>query len=112
SSGLPLDVGVETPESAAQIIAAHRDLGLSNGLLITVPVPEADALSDDSAEAAILKAVAEAEANDLHGKDVTPYLLERIVALTDGTAQRANTALLINNARTAAQIAVALAKLS
>ncbi|MBC8099824.1 MAG: pseudouridine-5'-phosphate glycosidase, partial [Armatimonadetes bacterium] len=105
SSGLPLEVCVETPHAAAQIIRAALALGLGHGVLITVPVPEADAMDEAAAEAAILQATAEAAAQGIHGKAVTPFLLSRVAELTGGDSRRANTALLVNNALVAAQIA-------
>ena len=108
SSGLPIDVRIETPREAAAIIAAAHRLGAQHGILITVPVPAADELPTDQAEAAIKQATAEADARGLHGKAVTPFLLGRVAELTSGGSRRANTALLVNNARTAALIAVAL----
>jgi pseudouridine-5'-phosphate glycosidase len=71
-------------------------------------VPKADELVNDQAEAAIAQALAEAEAANIGGKDLTPFLLARMVQLTGGLARRANEALLLNNARTAAHIARAL----
>jgi pseudouridine-5'-phosphate glycosidase len=61
-------------------------------------------------EATIVRALAEAEAADVRGKRLTPFLLARVVDLTEGRAQRANEALLINNARVAARIAQAAAR--
>lgn len=111
SSGLPVDVCIDTPVIAAQIIAASRQINAQHGLLITVPVPEADALSDEIAEQAIQQATREADAQGISGKAITPYVLGRVVELTQGQSMVANRSLLINNARTAGQIAVALADL-
>jgi len=108
SSGLPVDVRVETPEQVAQIIAAARRLQAGHGILITVPVPADDELPSEIAEAAIQQATQEAESQNIHGKAVTPFVLGRVVELTEGQSRRANTALLVNNAHTAAQIALAL----
>jgi len=108
SSGLRLDARVDSPAQAAQVIRAAQRLALGHGLLFTVPVPEADAMPDDVAESAIVQAQADADALGIHGKDSTPFLLARIVELTEGASRRANTALLINNARTAGHVAVAL----
>jgi len=108
SSGLRLDARVDSPAQAAQVIRAAQRLALGHGLLFTVPVPEADAMPDDVAESAIVQAQADADALGIHGKDSTPFLLARIVELTQGASRRANTALLINNARTAGHVAVAL----
>ena len=112
SSGLPIDACVDTPQQAASIIAAADRLGAQHGILFTVPVPAAAELPSAIAEAAITQATDEAEANGIHGKALTPYVLARVAELTAGESRRANTALLVNNARTAAQIALALADLS
>lgn len=109
SSGLPIDASVETPEQAAQIIAAAEALGMTHGILFTVPVPAQHELPQATADAAIIRATEEAEAQGIHGKEVTPYVLARVAELTEGESRSANTALLINNARTAAKIARSLA---
>ncbi|MDX2160796.1 MAG: pseudouridine-5'-phosphate glycosidase [bacterium] len=108
-SGIMLDACVQTPEQAAQVMRAAQRLNLRQGLVFAVPVPEADAMPDNSAERAIQQATAEAEANGIHGKAVTPYLLARVADLTEGESRRANTSLLVNNARVAGQIASAWA---
>jgi pseudouridine-5'-phosphate glycosidase len=108
SSGLPIDARVDTPQEAAAVIAAAMRLELGHGLLFTVPVPEADEMPFDVAEAAIAQATAEADAQGIHGKAVTPFVLARVTELTAGVSRRANTALLTNNARVGGQIAMAL----
>jgi pseudouridine-5'-phosphate glycosidase len=108
-SGLGVDARVDTPEQVARMAQARTELGLTSALLVCVPVPAADELPAGEAEAAIAQAVEEANAAGVSGKDVTPFLLARMVELTNGRARRANEALLLNNARVAAQIAHALA---
>lgn len=110
SSGLPVGVCLERAEDVAQVIKAAWRLNLGHGMLITVPVPQEDELADSIAEVAIEQATAEANARGIHGKDVTPFVLARVAELTEGQSRRANTSLLVNNARVAAQIAVQLAK--
>lgn len=112
NSGLPIDVRVETPREAAAIIAAARKLGAQHGVLVTVPVPAADEFPAEQAEAAIKQATAEAETQGIHGKLVTPFLLRRVAELTGGNSRRANTSLLINDARVGGQIAVELAAMA
>ncbi len=109
SSGLPIDQRIDTPEQAAAIAAARDRLQLQHATLITVPVPEADALPAGEAEAAIEEATRLAEEAGIHGKDVTPFVLGKVLELTDGHSQAANIAALVNNARVAARIALALA---
>jgi pseudouridine-5'-phosphate glycosidase len=104
-SGLSVDAQVETPEQVARMAQAQAELGLSTALLVCVPVPETDELPSGEAEAAIAQAVEEAEAAGVSGKDLTPFLLARLVDLTGGRARRVNESLLLNNARVAARIA-------
>ena len=110
-SGLPVDVRVDTPEEAAAIVRAKTELGLPGGVLICVPVPEEHQLPAEEANTAIEQALAEANAQGVRGKDITPFLLARIVELTGERSLRANLALLENNVRVGAQIAVALAEM-
>lgn len=109
SSGLPVTARIDTPEQAAHIISAARRMNTGHGLLITVPVPEADAMPDKLAESAIRQATEEADAQGIHGKDVTPFVLTRVAQITEGVSRRANTSLLVNNARVGGLIAKALA---
>jgi pseudouridine-5'-phosphate glycosidase len=108
-SGLAVDARADTPEDVAQMARARDTLGLVTALLVCVPVPEADELPAEEAEEAIARAVEEAESLGVGGKELTPFLLARLVELTGGQARRSNEALLINNARVAARIARALA---
>ena len=108
SSGLPVDARCN---SAAEVVAlwrAKQKLGLPGGLLVTVPVPVDDEIPAAEIEPAILQAVAEAEMQGLRSAEVTPFLLTRIAQLSGERSLRANLALLKNNARVAAEIAVAL----
>jgi pseudouridylate synthase len=105
NSGLPIDAQVNSAAEAASVIRAAQKLNAQHGILITVPVPADKAMPHEIAEKAIQQATAEAEAQGVHGKAVTPFVLGRIVQLTEGLSMAANQALLINNARIAAQIA-------
>jgi len=108
SSGLPVDVKVQTVADAAKIVAAARRVGAQHGLLLTVPVPAKDEFPAERIEGVIQQAAAEAAAQGVHGKAATPFLLGRVAELTGGESRRANTSLLINNARVGGQLAVAL----
>ena len=108
SSGLPSPQSTPDVSGAAAIARVQLDLGLG-GILICTPVPEAEALPDDAARAAVEQAVREADAAAIHGPATTPWLLARIAAITDGASIRANTALIINDARVAGELALALA---
>lgn len=112
SSGLPVDIRLDTPEAVAHVMQAHQQVGLQNGLLVTVPVPAADACDPDMVEAAIAQATQEADAQGIHGPASTPWLLRRVVTLTNGRSLQANTALLRNNGYVAATIAQALMTIS
>ncbi len=109
-SGLPVDARLDTPEAVAAVIRARRDLSLQNGILVTVPVPEADAADAAEMEAAAAQAAREADEQGIHGPAATPWLLRRMVELTDGRSLQANVALLRNNGRVAAQIAAAFSQ--
>ena len=107
-SGLPIDLRVDTPAEIAAIVQAHQQMSIMSGLLVTVPVPIEAEWPADEAQIVINKALADAKAQNIVGKAVTPYLLGRVSDLSDGCSKRANIALLLNNARVAAQIGVAL----
>ena len=108
-SGLPVDVRVDSPAEVAAIIRAARHMSLLGGQLITVPVPAADEWPREAAQGVINQAIADAQAAGITGKAVTPYLLGRVSELSGGLSKKANIALLLNNARIGAQIALALA---
>lgn len=108
SSGLPVDQRADTPEEVAAIFRAQRRLGLPGGMLVVVPVPAEAEVPRERVEPAIEQALGEAEARGVRGKALTPFLLVRVAELTSGEALQANLALLENNARVAAQIALAL----
>jgi len=107
-SGLRVDTRVDTPQEAAAIIRATRQLGLPGGVLVVVPVPEADELPAESVEPQIVAALAEAKARRIEGNAVTPFLLKWLAQETEGASLKANIALLKNNAAVAGQIAAAL----
>jgi pseudouridine-5'-phosphate glycosidase len=104
-SGLALPGYVENIDDAVDVLRAWRQLEAGNGILITVPVPEKSALDRDEVSAAIDEAVREADEQAVFGNQLTPFLLKRVVELTDGRALAANKALLLNNAETAAVLA-------
>ncbi len=90
--------------------AANAALGLGTGMLVANPIAEADALDAAAIDATIDAALAEAAAGGVRGKAVTPFLLGRLNAATDGRALAANVALVLSNARLAARIAAAAAR--
>lgn len=109
-SGLNLVDCVENPQQAAALLKAHWGLGLTNGVLFTVPISEVDALNEADINPKIDQAVAEAERQGIVGKDITPFLLGRLVEITGGESLQANLALLRHNTQVAAEIAIALAQ--
>jgi pseudouridine-5'-phosphate glycosidase len=108
ASGHALEHRCDTPEAAARAIAAHWALG-GAGVLVANPIPAADAPDAAAIAAGIEAAVAEAAAAGITGKAVTPFLLDRLAALTGGRSIAANLALVRHNAAVAAAIAGALA---
>ncbi|RPI96165.1 MAG: pseudouridine-5'-phosphate glycosidase [Chloroflexi bacterium] len=110
SSGLPVDQRVDTPQAAAAIIAARDRLKLDHGVLVAVPVPEGQELPREEAERAIQEATRLADEAGIVGKDITPFVLAKVLELTGGRSQAANIAALVNNARVGAQIAVVLSR--
>lgn len=108
-SGETLDFACDSAEEIAAVVAAHRALGFQSGILVANPIPEADALDAATIGARIAEAIAAAEAEGVTRKALTPFLLQRILDLTDGRSLVANIALVKNNAALAARIAVALA---
>jgi pseudouridine-5'-phosphate glycosidase len=108
SSGLPVDFRVHNEREVLEIFSAQRDTGLSQGLLIVVPVPQEAEIPNEDIEPLIQQAILDAEEDKIFGKFLTPYMLERMNLITDSRTQFANESLLINNARVASQIARAM----
>jgi pseudouridine-5'-phosphate glycosidase len=111
-SGLSVDACVVSAQEAAAIIRAGREMGLPGGTLIVVPVPAADEMAPKKLHQAINSALAEASARGIEGSASTPFLLRWVTRETGGASLKANVSLLENNAAVAAQIAVALKKIS
>jgi pseudouridylate synthase len=110
SSGLPVDIRVDSPEEVAAIMMARHGLRLTSGMLVAVPVPVADALPQEVAEAAIEKATSAADARGVTGAALSPFILGQIAELTSGQSLAANRALLRHNPVIAAEIANAVAR--
>lgn len=108
-SDLPVDVRADSPAEVAAIIRASRKMALGGGLLVTVPVPAESEWPAAEAQEVINQAIHDSQVAGVTGKAVTPYLLNRVSELSGGRSKQANIALLLNNARVAAHIAVALA---
>jgi len=108
TSGLPVDFRVETPDEAARIALKAWEAGLKSAVLLVVPPPPETAMPSDQMEVAIQAALEEASQQGIHGAATTPFLLSRVSELTGGHSLQANLELLKNNARVAAQVAVAM----
>lgn len=111
TSGYGVDVRVDTAEQAAQVMQAKWDLGLRGGLLIANPIPAEYAMDEAVINGAIETALKESEARGIRGKEMTPFLLSHVKALTEGKSLDSNIQLVYNNAIVGGQIAVAFARL-
>lgn len=107
-SGLSVSARVDSSEEVAEIVKAHWGMGMRSAVLVVVPPPEDVALPMEDVGSAIDQALAEAKVKGIRGQFVTPYLLARVSALTGQASLKANLGLLLNNARVAARISIAL----
>ena len=110
-SGFKVDYRLDTPEELAGVYFAKQDMGLKGGMLVTNPIPEQFAMDDQVINKAIDQAVAESVEQGIKGKESTPFLLARVAELTGGDSLESNIQLVYNNAKVAAQTAVALSKM-
>ena len=99
---------VDDPEAIARLFSTRRALGLEGGMLVANPVPESDEIPAETMASYIAAAHRAAEEQKVVGKAVTPFLLGKLLELTDGASLKTNIALVENNARLAARIARAL----
>ena len=109
SSGLPVPHVVGTADEVARVLRARSRP--QTGVLLTVPIPEADELDRERHDAALTRALEQAAQAGITGAAVTPYVLERVGAATEGGSVPANLALAANNAAVAAEVAAALVAL-
>ena len=109
SSGLRAPGTVADVRAAAELVAMHLGLGLQAGIVVCAPVPAVDALPDAMARDAVEQAIRDADEAGIGGPALTPWLLGRIALLTEGASIRANTALIVNDARVAGELAVLIA---
>lgn len=107
-SGIATTLRLDTENEIAQFMQTRKSLGIKGGVLIGNPVPVADEIGRTEMEAIIVQAINDADAANVSGKSVTPWLLGHIVKLTDGRSLITNQALIKNNAKLAARIAVDL----
>ncbi len=112
SSAYTAPLRMDDAETIARAHVARAALGLTGGQLVANPIPAEAEIPRSEIDPVIARALADAETHKIGGKDVTPYLLQRIYELTEGRSLTANIALVRNNARLGAEIACALGKIA
>ena len=112
NSGHRAPLRADSADDVARILNAKWNLGLRGGVLVANPIPTEYEIPASQMDPIIDAALADMEASGITGKDATPFLLARIVELTGGRSLAANIALIRNNARVAADIAIALTRLN
>ena len=110
SSGFAVDYRVDSAADVATAMNIKWQMGLNGGMVVAVPIPEEHALASDEIDAVIEDALQEMQRQGITGKDTTPFLLASIAERTGGRSLEANIQLVLNNARVAAEIAVAIRK--
>jgi pseudouridine-5'-phosphate glycosidase len=111
SSGIPVDAAVDSPDEVAEIAHAHWRCGGRGAVLLCVPVPAEAEVPGSRLEPIINAALEKAERQGVTGKAVTPFLLAEVAKASGGETLTANRALLVNNAKVAAQVAVSVSRL-
>lgn len=109
-SGFHVDYRLDTPEEIADAFRVKLECGLEGGMLVTNPIPDEYAMDLDYINKNIDKAIAEAHRLGIHGKETTPFLLDKIQKLTNGNSLSANIQLVYNNAKLGARVAKALSQ--
>ena len=110
SSGFAVDYRVDSAADVAAAMKIKWQMGLDGGMVVAVPIPEEHALASDEIDSVIKDALQEMRRQGIKGKDTTPFLLASIAERTGGRSLEANIQLVLNNARVAAEIAVAIRK--
>lgn len=110
-SGYLAPYNLESTQSAAKFIQTIFNLEMNSGILIGVPIPGSFSFNEKIIEEVIVKGIEDAQAENIKGKDVTPFILNRISQITDGKSLQSNIALIKNNAFIGAQISSELEKL-
>jgi len=108
TSGLGVDARVETPREVAEIMRVREEMGLAGGMVVANPIPREHEIPHEEIDGVVDRALAEASESGVRGKDVTPFLLARIHALTSGRSEAANKELVYHNVQLASQIASAV----
>ena len=107
STGLPVDRRFDSIAELALAVRLHLSLGLGTGVLVANPIPVEDEMASELYDRALRTALSEAETRGIRGRAVTPFLLDRMRAVTNGESVRVNVSLLRHNAQVAAALAVA-----
>jgi pseudouridylate synthase len=107
-SGLPVSARLNSPEEIIKFAKTHWEIGMKSAVLVCQPLSPEKELPREMVDHAIQQARGEANDQGIHGQSLTPFLLARMAVLTKGESMQANLALLLNNAKLAAQIAAKL----
>jgi pseudouridine-5'-phosphate glycosidase len=110
-SGFKVDFKIDSAEEIAELLNVKWSIGLDGGAIIANPIPEEFAMDKAVIDKAISQALAEATAQGIKGKKVTPFMLERVMELTGGESLESNIKLVLNNAKVASWIAAGLSKI-
>jgi hypothetical protein len=102
---------INSEQEVAKVLKTKWDLGLDGGVVITNPIPEEFSMDRKIIDKTILEALKEADEKEIKGKDITPFLLDKIQKLTSGKSLEANIELVFNNAKLASKIAIEYSKL-
>jgi pseudouridylate synthase len=108
-SAFSVDYRLDTPQEIARALHVKWAMSLKGGMVIANPIPEAYAMPRAAIDAAIEQALAEAQAQNIGGKESTPFLLARVCDITGGDSLAANIQLVLNNARLASAVGIELA---
>jgi pseudouridine-5'-phosphate glycosidase len=108
-SGFAADQRIDSAADQARVVRAHWQLGLKSGVVLSNPIPDANAIARATMDGWITQALIDARAQGISGKASTPFLLARIKELSAGVSLKANQALVLHNARVGAELAVAMA---
>lgn len=112
TSGLKVDYRLDSAQDIARAFRAQQACGIAGGMLVTNPIPQQYSMDPDFINQNIDQAVAECQKLGIQGKEITPFLLDKVQKLTGGLSLEANIELVLNNARLAAQVAAALCGLA
>lgn len=110
-SGCPAPCRFESEYHVAAAFRAQGQLGLQQGMVLAVPIPREHEAQGAEVQGAIEQALREADARNVSGRDLTPFLLNRVAELSQGASLRSNVALIKNNAVVAARVAGHLAEM-